>query len=116
MSHGDSDWRTSTMIARDELHDLVDRLGEEQATEALVYLSRLVRQDELSNAAAQLEQRMGPRVIDGRTFRSQPPQTLKALAVQQGIQPVASLEDLVGDFWPEDETIDDFIEVVRQWR
>lgn len=31
-------------------------------------------------------------------------------------QPVESLEELWGDFWPEDEPVDDFIETVRHWR
>jgi hypothetical protein len=39
-----------------------------------------------------------------------------ALAEQQGVKPVERFEDLLGDFWPEDESIDDFIAAVRQWR
>jgi hypothetical protein len=31
-------------------------------------------------------------------------------------QPVQRLESLWGDFWPEDESVDDFIATVRQWR
>lgn len=31
-------------------------------------------------------------------------------------QSVQRLEDLYGDFWPEDESVDDFINAVRQWR
>ncbi len=31
-------------------------------------------------------------------------------------QPVQRLEDLWGDFWPEDESVDDFISAVRRWR
>ena len=30
--------------------------------------------------------------------------------------PVEKLEDLWGDFWPEDEQTDDFIAAIRQWR
>ena len=30
--------------------------------------------------------------------------------------PVEKLEMLWGDFWPEDEPVDDFITAVRQWR
>jgi hypothetical protein len=30
--------------------------------------------------------------------------------------PVQKLEDLYGDFWPEDESVDDFIDAVQQWR
>jgi hypothetical protein len=34
----------------------------------------------------------------------------------QVAQPVVRLEDLYGDFWPDDEPIDEFINTVRQWR
>lgn len=35
------------------------------------------------------------------------------VAVPQAVQ---SLDDLWGDFWPEHESVDDFINTVRQWR
>jgi hypothetical protein len=31
-------------------------------------------------------------------------------------RPVQKLEELYGDFWPEDESVDDFISTVQQWR
>jgi hypothetical protein len=43
--------------------------------------------------------------IDGDTF-----------AEMQGVKPVQRLENLWGDFWPEDESVDDFITAVRAWR
>jgi hypothetical protein len=39
-----------------------------------------------------------------------------ALAEEQGVKPVEKFEDLLGDFWPEDESIDDFLETLYQWR
>lgn len=44
------------------------------------------------------------------------PQSLEELAQQQGVKPVTNLDDLVADFWPKDESVDDFISAVRQWR
>jgi hypothetical protein len=43
---------------------------------------------------------------------------LKARQTQQrsGCEPVQRLDDLWGDFWPEDESVDDFISAVRCWR
>jgi hypothetical protein len=43
---------------------------------------------------------------------------MKARQAQQrsGCEPVQRLEDLWGDFWPEDESVDDFISAVRRWR
>jgi hypothetical protein len=40
----------------------------------------------------------------------------EALVAQQGVKPIANPEDLYADFWPADETADDFIQAVRQWR
>lgn len=31
------------------------------------------------------------------------------LAKQQGVKPIKSIKDLQGDFWPEEESIDDFL-------
>lgn len=42
--------------------------------------------------------------------------TLAELARMQNVQPVQQLEDLWGDFWPEDESIDDFVATIRRWR
>ena len=43
---------------------------------------------------------------------------LKARQAQRhsGCEPLQRLEDLWGDFWPEDESVDDFISAVRRWR
>jgi hypothetical protein len=41
---------------------------------------------------------------------------LIALAREQGVKPVERFEDLLGDFWPEDERVDDFLEARRQWQ
>ena len=39
-----------------------------------------------------------------------------ALLRTQGVQPVADPTRLLGTFWPEDETADDFLAAVRAWR
>jgi hypothetical protein len=44
------------------------------------------------------------------------PQDLVELARQQGAPLSVRFEDLIGDFWPEDETCDEFIAAVREWR
>ena len=38
------------------------------------------------------------------------------LARQQGVRPIQNMEDLKGDFWPEEESIDDFLSWVRELR
>jgi hypothetical protein len=44
------------------------------------------------------------------------PEELDALALSQGAPLAVRFEDLIGDFWPEDETADEFIATIRQWR
>lgn len=41
--------------------------------------------------------------------------TLDELAVAQGVQPVRSLDEVMGG-WPEDELDDGFEQALRQWR
>jgi len=41
---------------------------------------------------------------------------LEELATEQGVTAVADFDALLGDFWPEDESADDFIAQVRSWR
>ncbi len=38
------------------------------------------------------------------------------LARQQGVEPVRSIKDLQGDFWPEEESIDEFLSWLRATR
>jgi hypothetical protein len=44
------------------------------------------------------------------------PEELDSLAISQGAPLAVRFEDLIGDFWPEDETCDEFIATLRQWR
>ena len=41
---------------------------------------------------------------------------LDALIAAQGVKPVVRFEDLLGEFWPEDESADQFIQAAREWR
>lgn len=41
---------------------------------------------------------------------------ISELAEAQGVAPIQSLDELWGDFWPDEESIDNFIETVRQCR
>jgi hypothetical protein len=41
---------------------------------------------------------------------------LDRLAAEQDVTAVADFDSLLGDFWPEDESADDFIAQVRSWR
>jgi hypothetical protein len=106
------------MSVKEELHELVDRLGDERASEALAYLRRLLREgaEDEGPAVARLAARMDPLTMSGGEFFSQPKKDLATLAAEQGVRPVTNFDDLLGDFWSEDETADEFIAAVRQWR
>ena len=57
-----------------------------------------------------------PNKPEARTPPRAAPGTSEALAAQQGVKPVANPQELYADFWPEDETADQFVEAVRRWR
>src|SRR5947208_13486144 len=42
--------------------------------------------------------------------------TVEELAVEQGVKPIENPDELLGDFWPEDESIDDFLIWLRKVR
>lgn len=39
-----------------------------------------------------------------------------ALAEQQGVKPIRSIDDLRGDFWPQEESTDEFLTWLRNTR
>ncbi len=41
---------------------------------------------------------------------------LEKLAVEQGVQATTDFDSLKADFWPEDESVDDFVRTVRERR
>ena len=41
---------------------------------------------------------------------------VEALARMQGVPSNTKFEDLLGDFWPADESVEDFLEARRRWR
>ncbi len=42
--------------------------------------------------------------------------SVESLAKQQGVEPVRDVAALAGDFWPEDESGEEFIETLARWR
>lgn len=42
--------------------------------------------------------------------------TLDELIAQQGKGPITDVHVLHGDFWPEDEPIEDFLAALHEWR
>ena len=44
------------------------------------------------------------------------PEELDDLARAQGLPLITDIDAIAGDFWPEDETCDEFIAAYRSWR
>jgi transcriptional regulator with XRE-family HTH domain len=42
--------------------------------------------------------------------------TIETLVKEQGVKPITDPNVLLGDFWPEDESIEEFIATLREWR
>lgn len=42
--------------------------------------------------------------------------SLGEIITQQGKGPIADLSDLHGNFWPEEESIEDFLDALHEWR
>ena len=42
--------------------------------------------------------------------------TIAEIAAQQGVKPIEDIDELLGDFWPEDESEDEFLATIRAWR
>ena len=42
--------------------------------------------------------------------------TVEELMREQGVGPIKDPRELLGDFWPEDEPIELFLEALHEWR
>ncbi|MGD9893246.1 MAG: hypothetical protein AB7R89_18735 [Dehalococcoidia bacterium] len=103
---------------KQELHHLVDELDDERAREAVSYLRHLVSESTVTreDASTRLADRMSRLAMPGHSFFAAPTSDLATLAAQQGVKPAKHFDDLLGNSWPEDESVDEFISTIRQWR
>ena len=84
--------------------------GEATESEGRIRQLRIERIEILNHGeAADHENRRRGMFLSGRT-------DLTALAAEQGVSSVRDFEDLLGNFWPEEESADDFVAAVQQWR
>jgi hypothetical protein len=42
--------------------------------------------------------------------------SLDEIIAQQGKGPITDVSELLGDFWPEEESIEDFLAALHEWR
>lgn len=106
------------LSVKDQLRKLVDDLDDERAAEALTYLSDLANDPDGNERlmTSNHERRASPPVVPGWIFQRMPAMDWQTLTAQQGVRPITDLDQLHGDFWPDDETADEFIDAVRTWR
>jgi len=52
--------------------------------------------------------------VNSPELRSFP--SIAELTSQQGTGPITDVSILHGDFWPEDESIDEFLQTLHEWR
>lgn len=42
--------------------------------------------------------------------------SIKQLMAEQGTGPITDVSVLHGDFWPEEESVEEFVATIREWR
>lgn len=57
-----------------------------------------------------------PTIVSGREFFGRLSVSLESSVARTGVTRVASIDDLLGDFWPENESIDELHTTLRDWR
>lgn len=100
---------------REQLRVLVDGLSEEQARVALDVLREVADVTDLQSEQS-LTRNMKDLMVSGDEFFGGRRCSIEEIAVRQGVQPIYDPAALHGDFWPEEEGVDDFVETVREWR
>jgi hypothetical protein len=53
--------------------------------------------------------------LPGRYFATGHP-SIEQLIAEQGTGPIADVSVLRGDFWPEEESLEEFLETLHDWR
>ena len=85
------------MVSIERLHELIDDLPEAERDEAARVL------EALTQVAA----------VPGTAFFDAP---AEEAVLRPDVAPIHDIDELRGDFWPEDEGPDDFVNAVRAWR
>jgi len=98
------------MVTRERLHELVEELPEQQTEEAARLLEQL-KQQTSADLHDDEEQEELPLPTAAEILAEYGPPTLVRLA-----PPIKSIDDLVGNFWPEDESAEEFDATIRRWR
>ncbi len=68
-----------------------------------------------AKALSPSEQRRLWQLLSANEQQTKPAKTIEQLVAEQGTRPL-NFEEMLGDFWPEDEITDEFLATLREWR
>ncbi len=103
---------------RQHLHQLVDMLPEQAMDRA----ARLLEALSGLESAAPLTRGDGDEAVSPSIAReplmtpAEVRQQFGPAALMPGTPPITSMADLAGDFWPEEESAEEFEATIRRWR
>ncbi|HEX4950069.1 MAG TPA: hypothetical protein VFZ34_25610 [Blastocatellia bacterium] len=66
-------------------------------------------------ALPQVEQQRLREILNAEASRFDPAQRIRELVAEQGTRPL-NFDEMLGDFWPEEESMDEFLATLREWR
>lgn len=61
------------------------------------------------------EQQQLREILDQESKQFDPMKRISQLALDQGTKPL-NFDEMLGNFWPEDESTDEFLATLREWR
>src|SRR5688500_1986970 len=95
------------MRIKDDLHTLVDQLDADEAVVALSYLREILEAESRASRRTSIDERDdASSELENDLFANIPRRDPIELARAQRVLPLSSFDDLLGDFWPEDESVD----------
>jgi hypothetical protein len=107
------------MSIKDDLHTLIDQHDDDDAAVALSFLRKVLDAESTTSEPRRksLDERMGPLAVSYREFASMnDSRSLSEIAREQGVEPIHDLSSLRAEFWPENESVDEFIAEIRELR
>ena len=77
-------------------------------------LEKIIAEVKALQPAEQQQQQLRE-ILDRESKRFDPMKRINQLALEQGTKPL-NFDEMLGDFWPEDESTAEFLATLREWR
>lgn len=61
------------------------------------------------------EQQRLRKILNAEASRFDPAKRIEQLVAEQGTRPL-NFQEMLGDFWPKEESTDEFLATLREWR